>query len=84
MKRNVWANDEVASVVNAEFIPVAIDVNSPDDVAVLARYQVGGSPVTIIADPQGNALRWTAGGIDKSEFMELLVPSNLSSVMNEI
>jgi protein disulfide-isomerase len=53
-----------------------MDVDNPDHGAVLARYNVGGAPVTIITDPQGNALRWRAGGIGKSEFLELLRVTN--------
>ena len=62
MKRQVWADEEVKTSVNSQFIPVAIDVDNPDDAAVLARYNIGGAPVTIITDPQGNALRWRVGG----------------------
>lgn len=79
MKRQVWADDEVMTSVNAQFIPVAIDVDDPDNAAVLARYNVGGAPVTIITDSQGNALRWRAGRIGKSEFLELLRAPNPSA-----
>lgn len=79
MKRQVWADEEVKKAVNAQFIPVAIDVANPDDAALLVRYKVGGAPVTIIADPQGNALRWRVGGIGKSEFLELLRAPNPSA-----
>lgn len=72
MKRQVWADDEIMASVNSQFIPVAIDVDDPDNAAMLARYKVGGAPVTIITDTQGNALRWRAGGMGKSEFIELL------------
>lgn len=72
MKRKVWADERVTAFVNAQFIPVVIDVDNPDDAPLLARYNVGGSPVTIVTDPQGNALQWRAGGIGKSEFLELL------------
>lgn len=76
MKRQVWADDQVAASVNAAFIPVAINVDDPGNAAVLARYKIGGPPVTIVTDSQGRALRWRAGGISKSEFLELLRPSN--------
>ena len=81
MKRQVWADEEVKTSVNAQFIPLAIDVDNPGNAAVLARYNVGGAPVTIITDPQGNALRWRAGGIGKSEFLELLRAPNPSAAM---
>ena len=58
--------------VNSEFIPVTIDVDDPDNAAILVRYNVGGTPITIVTDPNGNALQWRLGGISKSEFLELL------------
>ncbi len=75
MKRQVWADEEVKKSVNSQFIPVAIDVDNPNDAALLARYNVGGAPVTIITDPQGNALRWRVGGIGKLKFLEFLANS---------
>jgi thioredoxin 1 len=83
MKRQVWADEEVKTSVNAQFIPVAFDVDNPEDAEVLARYNVGGAPVTVITDPQGNALRWRVGGIGKSEFLELLREPNPSAA-NEL
>lgn len=79
MKRQVWADDEVKALVNAQFIPVAIDIDNPDHAAIMARYNVGGAPVTIITDSQGNALRWRSGGIGKPEFLELLREPNSSA-----
>lgn len=81
MKREVWADAEVESAVNSRFTPVAIDVDDPDNAAVLARYSVAGAPVTIITDPQGNVLRWRSGGIGKKEFFELLnAPTPLATM----
>ncbi len=82
MKRQVWADEQVMALVNAQFIPVKIDVDNPADAAVLARYKVGGSPVTIVTDPQGNTLDWRVGGISKSEFLELLDSSSPSDAKN--
>ena len=77
MKRQVWADGQVMKTVNSEFIPVTIDVDDPDNVAILVRYNVGGTtPITIVTDPNGNALQWRVGGIGKSEFLELLRASN--------
>ena len=72
MKRQVWADERVMALVNAQFIPVAIDVDNPDHAAVMARYNIAGPPVTIVTDPQGNVFDWRAGRISKSEFLELL------------
>lgn len=72
MKRQVWADSEVEKEVNSRFIPVQMDVDDPNNASVLARYNVGGAPVTIITDPKGDVLRWRAGGIGKSEFLVFL------------
>ena len=80
MKRNVWADEQVTASVNAAFIPVMIDVDDPDNAAVLVRYNVGGTPITIVTDPNGNALQWRVGGIGKSEFLEFLRASNPTPV----
>ncbi|MFL2871245.1 MAG: thioredoxin family protein [Pirellulaceae bacterium] len=72
MKREVWADDDVSSLVNAEFIPVLINIDSPQDADVPERYKVRGTPITIVTDPKGNALGWRVGGIDKAEFLQLL------------
>ena len=79
MKRKVWADEQVMATVNAQFIPVAIDVDNPDEADVLARYNVGGAPVTIVTDSSGNVLRWRAGSIGKLEFLEFLGESNASA-----
>ena len=82
MKRNVWADDQVTKIVNSSFIPLTIDVDDPDHAAILTRYNNdnGVTPITIITDPNGNALQWRVGGIGKSEFLELLRASNPSAI----
>ena len=82
MKRNVWADKEVTSLVNTGFIPVMIDVDDPDSASTLSRYSVGATPYTIITDPQGNVLQQKAGGIGKAEFLEMLV--NLTSSAGKV
>ena len=80
MKRQVWADDQVMNTVNAAFIPVTIDVDDPDNDAVLVCYNVGGTPIMIVTDPNGNALQWRVRGIGKSEFLELLRASSPSAI----
>lgn len=72
MKRNVFADQKVMTSVNSGFVPVEIDVNSAEDAAVLARYNVVGPPVTITTDHHGNVLRWRTGSLTKPEFLEFL------------
>ncbi len=78
MKRQVWADKEVEELVNAQFIPLSIDLDSPDNAELLTRYNVRGAPVIIVTDPLGNALRWRGGGMGRSEFLELLREPKIS------
>jgi len=72
MKRQVWADDEVMSTVNAAFIPVTIDVDNLNAAETLSRYRIGATPTTIITDSKGEVLQWKQGGMSKAEFLELL------------
>ncbi|EMI25569.1 thioredoxin family protein [Rhodopirellula europaea] len=76
MKRQVWADSKVKELVNAEFVPVAIDVGDPENAEVMAAYAVQGPPVTIVCDSQGNVLDWRAGRISQPVFLELLDSSH--------
>lgn len=72
MKREVWASDEVANVVNQELIPVMIDLADPRYSELLIRYKVHGAPVVIITDPHGQPLNWRSGRLGRSEFLDFL------------
>ena len=72
MKRNVWADEQVTTSVNAALIPVTIDVDVPAAAALLRRYNVGSTPITIITDSQGSVLQQKEGAIGKAEFLELI------------
>ncbi len=72
MKREVWADDQVMATVNADFIPVTIDVDNSNATETLSRYGIGATPNTIITDSQGNVLQQRQGRISKPDFLELL------------
>jgi len=38
MKREVWADEQVAAVVNAQFIPVAIDVGKAERKNKMSKF----------------------------------------------
>ncbi|WDQ16447.1 thioredoxin family protein [Rhodopirellula sp. P2] len=83
MKRQVWADSQVMELVNAEFVPVAIDVGDPENAEIMADYGIESSPVTIVCDSQGKTLDWRAGGISKPVFLELLDSSHSLRVNNK-
>ncbi|MEM7517587.1 MAG: thioredoxin family protein [Planctomycetota bacterium] len=72
MKREVWADEQVAQRVNTDFVPVAIYVDGPDAAATADRYGALGTPSTIVTDPEGNVLKSEWGGLSKTEFLGLL------------
>lgn len=76
MKRNVWADRQVESVVMAGFTPVMIDLDDPNVSETVGRYRVVATPTTIITDPTGNVLKWTHGGMSKAEFLGFLATKN--------
>lgn len=81
MKRTVWADDEVESVVNAGFTPMLIDVGEPGEFSeVLERYQAYHTPTTIITDAEGNVIEHVQGAMSKSEFLALLKKPRVSKL----
>ncbi|WP_037199198.1 thioredoxin family protein [Rhodopirellula baltica] len=76
MKRQVWADSQVKELVNAEFVPVAIDVGDPHNAEVMDAYNIQGPPVTIVCDSQGKAMDWRSGGISQPVFLEFLNSSH--------
>ncbi len=72
MKREVFANLEVMTAINAQFVPVMIYAGEPGADEAFSQYNVGGTPITIFTDSQGNVLDFAVGGIGKAEFMEML------------
>ena len=72
MKRNVWADEQVATEVNERFIPVMLYADDPNATDVFNRYSVNGTPVTVITDSQGNVLDWVSGNVAKEDFLKFI------------
>lgn len=82
MKRTIWADDQVESVVNAGFTPILIDVGEPGGaLEALERYEVYVTPTTIIADAEGNILEQVQGPMSKSEFLTMLEKPRVSTAV---
>ncbi|MHC4380577.1 MAG: thioredoxin fold domain-containing protein [Planctomycetota bacterium] len=75
MKREVFADDEVAEVIEQGFIPLSIDSSDPGAVGLMRRYGVGATPTTVLVDAQGNMLRGERGKLGKADFLTLLSSS---------
>ncbi|MEZ4387588.1 MAG: thioredoxin family protein [Candidatus Krumholzibacteriia bacterium] len=72
MKREVFADREVMQAIDASVVPLMLYAGEPGADAVFARYQVGGTPVTIFTDPAGTVLDYEVGRIGKARFLEML------------
>ena len=76
MKRNVFADNNVANLINKGFVPVMVDVDDTQEKELLERYDIGGTPITVVTDSKGNAFGWRVGGIAKADFLEFLTDPN--------
>ena len=72
MKRTVWADEEVAAVVNDNFIPLMVYADDAEMAGLFTRYQIGATPATLITDSSGTVLDYAVGKVDQSEFLKLL------------
>ena len=72
MKREVFADPEVMTEINASVVPVMIYAGDPGANEAFERYKVEGTPITILTDSQGSVIDYAGGGIGKAEFLELL------------
>ncbi|MFZ4508467.1 MAG: thioredoxin family protein [Fimbriimonas sp.] len=79
MEREVWADREVETKVNAAFIPVMIDVDDPAVAALMPRYKVVFTPTTVITDPEGKVLQQVQGKLGKADFLLFLASPNVAS-----
>ena len=72
MKREVFADKEVMGVINKKLVPVMIYADDPGGEELFKRYNIGGTPITIVTDAEGNVKNYAVGGIGKAEFLELI------------
>lgn len=57
---------------NAQVVPVMINVDAPNAEELVKHYKIGGTPITIFTDFQGEVLDYAVGKIGKTEFIEML------------
>ena len=72
MKREVFADKEVMKAINSQVVPVMIYIDAPNMEEIVKQYNIGGTPVTIFTDSQGNVLDYAVGKIGKTKFLEML------------
>jgi len=72
MKREVFADKEVAKAINSKIIPIMINIDDPEMKDIVTQYNIGGTPITLFTDPQGNVLDYAVGKIGKTKFIELV------------
>ena len=72
MKRQVFADKQVASAVNSKVVPVIIDVDDPKSKEIVERYKAGVTPITLFIDTNGDVLDYGVGKMEKEAFMEML------------
>ncbi len=79
MKREVFADKDIAQVINKTLIPLMIYANEAGSDELFEQYNVGGTPVTIIINEKGDVFDYAVGGIGKNEFLHLINNLKLES-----
>ena len=71
MKREVWPDPTVAAAVEADYIPIYVDVDLEQYAPVVQRYQVRSIPTILIVNDQGDILR-QAGAMARNKALKFL------------
>ena len=77
MKREIFADDNVAKDINSKLVSVLIDIDDPKWSDLVKQYNAGITPITMFTDHEGNVLDYAVGKINKSEFLKMF--DNLDS-----
>ena len=72
MKREVFADEQVMTAINADVIPVMVYAGEPGADEAFIQYNVQGTPITLFTDSRGTVLNYAVGGIGKTAFLEML------------
>ena len=72
MKRQVFTDHEVLKAMDAEVIPVEIDINDPNAEELVKQYNIAATPTTLFIDPKGKVINYAVGKVEKSKFLEML------------
>lgn len=72
MKRTVFADEEVMKAINKQVVPVMIDIDEPNAVELIKKYNIRSTPITLFTDSKGNVLDYAVGKIEKEYFLEML------------
>ena len=73
---DTFAFFDSSNLINKGFVPVMVDVDDTQEKELLERYDIGGTPITVVTDSKGNAFGWRVGGVAKADFLEFLTDPN--------
>lgn len=72
MKREVFADNEVAKAMDAKVVSLEINIDNPNTEALVKQYNIGATPTTIFIDPDGKVIEYAVGKVNKTKFLEML------------
>lgn len=73
MKRQVFADSEIMKAMDAEVVPVEINIDDPNSEALVKRYNIGATPTTIFINSEGKVINYYVGKVGKTKFLEMLL-----------
>ena len=69
LKRNTFANKDVAALFNSTFINASIDVEKGIGITLAEKYNISMLPTLIIADSEGNPVLMSSGYMEPKELL---------------
>jgi thiol:disulfide interchange protein len=72
MDKAVFHNKTVADYLNAHFICIKIDAETPDGAVFQRDYNVTGYPTLLVFDSNANLRETSIGSMDKTEFLAMV------------
>jgi thiol:disulfide interchange protein len=74
MKRDVWPDPEIGTLVSRSYVPLSIDIDR--DKQTPRQYRVSGIPTVMVLDGTGRVVRRTDGYLSRSGMLRFLAPVN--------
>jgi thioredoxin-related protein len=71
-EREVLPQEKVKRALEDNFILVAIDVDAKENLALLGKYRVQGTPTMVFLNSKGEVIQGIIGFLDESKFLRVL------------
>lgn len=72
MKREIFADHETMLAINAQVVPLEVNIDDASSKELVELYNIGATPILIFTDSKGEVLDYSVGKINKETFHAML------------